>query len=423
MKTKYLVIGIGNTGKSLLKYLSSIECIAHFYDDNEDNTYINEYKYDYVILSPSISREHKVAKEQESKGAIVLSEIEFSYPLVKGKFIGITGTNGKTTITTLINQIINKAGKQCYLAGNIGIPLIELANKTSEDDYIALELSSFQLISARNAFLDYGIISNIDKDHLDVHNSLEEYQNAKTNLLSLAKDINNVYICVDDEFLSKLNTKANTYTITSKDAFINIVDNIIKINNRSIFETSDIPNMTGFNLDNCLPVIAICKKIGISNKIIVEVIKNYQKEKYRLKKVGVNNGKCYYNDSKATNIHATICAVNSLTGNIALILGGKDKGVSYDELMLKLSEKVKYILICGENYNNIISSCKKYNYFNYYVFNELESVVSFANSLDGIDIVLFSPSAASFDKYSGYEERGEHYDQIIKSLIEKESRT
>lgn len=430
-----LIYGLGISGKGVFDFLKNKGCKIYALDDNAEtldsfcriygaSQYEPKNEYDYIITSPTVRRDSAFFADILVKNTIVMSEVELAAKFCKGKIIGVTGTNGKTTVVSLIAHILNKCGYTAYKCGNIGVPFITVAEKMKDSDYAVLELSSYQLLNSEILALDYAVLINVHQDHLDYHKSLAEYVNAKEKILSYS---DNTIVNSDDEYIAEhIRGKYVVSTNSTVHSGVYVKDGMIYMSNYEngetvpLFETKDIGNMQGVFLQNCLLAICVTKLIGAQNIKILEAIESYTFEHYRLSVSGVMNGLTFYNDSKATNIHATLGAIKTIRGNYALILGGKDKGVPYDELMKNLDDRAKYILICGENAAIIKEACINSSYYNFYCFDNLEDVVSYAICLKGIKNVLFSPSAASFDKYSGYDERGAHYDKIVSSLKQKQ---
>ena len=373
-------------------------------------------KSDFVIKSPGVPRNIKIVSKLIDSKIPIISEIEFASWFTKTSIIGITGTNGKTTTVELINYILNKNGFKVLLGGNIGIPfsknvLIELKDKIRYDFHI-LEISSFQLEDIKYLKPHYSIIINIKPDHLDRYKSFKDYKNAKFKI-ALNLDSKDTLIINEKD--------TNDLKINS-----NIIVKKFKINNNNFFVNNDIYNIKlnqnnlkgDHNLENILIANIISSNLGISQKLIEQSIKKFKPLNHRIERINVKSQTKFYNDSKATNLSATIAAIKYIKKNIVLILGGIDKNKSEFSVLAKYTSKIKKIILYGDSRNDIKQSIKKY--FNVLVYKNFHNAVIESIKLSKRnDNVLLSPACASYDQFKSYRHRGQKFKEIINEYYDE----
>lgn len=380
---------------------------------------------DFIITSPGVPSNSEVLIKCFEKGIPVISELEFASQFCKGKIIAITGTNGKTTTTTLTAHTLNAAGIKCHLAGNIGNAFSEVVLDVKEEDFVALEVSSFQLDYINSFQPEYSLILNITPDHLDRYNNdIEKYINAKLNIYKNQQANQYLIYWDDDQYLpSRIsNPEASVMTFSTK----------YKIEKGAYYEKGNLKykekgteeiictdedlSIKGMhNIANALAVICVVKKIGLNNDVIKSSFQNFKGVEHRLEFVRELNGVKFINDSKATNIDSVWYALQSFKEPIRLILGGKDKGNDYTKILHLVKKYVEQIYAIGS------SSQKIYDFFSKAVkvekYDSLESAVNTAqkDSSEG-EIVLLSPACASFDMFDNYEHRGKVFKEIVSRL-------
>ncbi len=428
---KVLVIGMGLSGNASLRLLCAKGAICDVYDGKKDahideniiskirNFYFGSEKpdfsncdYDFILASPGVATKEGMVKEAKDNNLNVLGEIELAYSFAKGKFIGITGTNGKTTTTTWVHDVFKRAGIKAHLAGNVGIPLSDVVLKhDDEDDIYICELSSYQLESIIDFKPIIAAVLNVTPDHLARHKTMELYAEAKYNIAKNMDKNGKFILNIDNDILRDYYESQGetiydlmTFSKYDEDADINSIN--------TKFEVGLIGE---HNLENALAVYSICKTYGIDEAIIRESILEFKGVEHRNEFVKTINGVSYYNDSKATNPEASIPALKSIDKPVHLIAGGMDKGNDYDE-WIEHFDKVKSVYLFGETKNDIANAMKKKNLDNYEIFDNLDEAFASAsqNALSG-DVVLLSPACASWDMYASFEKRGEHF----KTLVEK----
>ncbi len=383
------------------------------------------YDCDLLITSPGIPTNAEVLQNAIAKGIKVISEIEFASWFCKGKIIAITGTNGKTTTTTLITHVINNGNRKCYTAGNIGLPFSEITMNVKPDEFVALEVSSFQLDFIDEFQPDMAVILNITPDHLDRYeNRFDLYIKSKMRIAENQNE-NNIFIYNGDDpnlpiGLVPDGVKLFPFSIDKGLRNGSFVDEDIIVFNEN-YETTEICNIDCLslkgehNLQNSLATINVAMNIGIDVESIRDSLSNFKGVEHRLEFVREINGINFINDSKATNVDAVWYAIRSFDKPIFLILGGKDKGNDYSKIKDEVKKRVKKIYAIGS------SAEKVYKYFKN--ITDVEIVKTFKEVMDkGLaeasagEYVLLSPACASFDMFKNYEDRGQQFKNIVNKL-------
>ncbi len=381
---------------------------------------------DVLITSPGVPTDSNVLKEATKREIYVISEIEFSSWFCDSPIIAITGTNGKTTTTSLMNYAINSCGLVSKVGGNIGNAFSEFADFTTKDEFSVLEISSFQLDFIDTFKPKYSVLINITPDHLDRYeNSFDKYALSKF-LICKNQDENDYFIINrDDEKIKEYenrNSRVNKIYFSIKQKVKNgaySISDKIYFSKSGISEevcsVSDLSLKGEHNLYNALAVVSVLKLMGIENEKIKESLNTFPGVEHRLEFVREIKGVKYINDSKATNVDAVWYALRSFNNPIYLILGGKDKGNDYNQIKLPVQNNVKKIYAIGSSANKV------YNYFNEIVPTEIKKdledcLVSAEKEAENGDIVLLSPACASFDMFNNYEHRGQVFKNIVKKL-------
>jgi len=385
-------------------------------------------KIDIIVKSPSIHMDSKTIIRALEKNIPVVSDIEMAYNLTSKDFVVITGTNGKTTTTTLVHKIISDNNIKAGLTGNIGSGI--LSDIFEEKNIFVVEGSSYQLESTYSLKPKVAVITNITPDHLNWHGNFDKYINAKLNICKNQDRKDFAVLNYEDKVI-----RENLQKIKSKIIFFSskkeIDEGIFIKNKKIVYKTkSDILeiikleeiNIPGeHNLENIMASIGVAIALKLSLKKLRNSIIEFKGVEHRLELVHSSIEKVnFYNDSKGTNPDSTIKAVQALKDNIVIILGGYNKESDFSELIMNFKNKVKYAVVMGETKNLIIKSLDKYNFKNYKVVDSLEEAVNVAyNNSDLGDKILLSPACASWDMYNSFEERGKHFKEII-SALEKE---
>ncbi|GBD92098.1 UDP-N-acetylmuramoylalanine--D-glutamate ligase [bacterium BMS3Abin04] len=381
---------------------------------------------DLIITSPGVPNDSYVLSEASRRGIKVVSELEFASWFCKGTVVAITGTNGKTTTTSFCSHVLNEAGMKCYSAGNIGNAFSEIALEVKEDEYVSLEVSSFQLDHIEEFKPKISVMLNITPDHLNRYDkSFEKYINSKMNVCK-NQDSNDFYIYNADDKRVEVNLPHHSvekipFSISktlSYGAFVK-GDKIMFANSNNtrdiVCSKTELSLKGEHNLLNALAVVSIAKTLGVENSELRKGLESFEGVEHRLELVREIDGVKFINDSKATNIDAVWYALRSFDGPILLILGGKDKGNDYNKILELVKNRVKKIYAIGS------SAQKIYDFFSDIISVEkvdsLESCVQIAHkdSVPG-EVVLLSPACASFDMFDNYEQRGKVFKNEVKKL-------
>ncbi|HSL87831.1 MAG TPA: UDP-N-acetylmuramoyl-L-alanine--D-glutamate ligase [Ignavibacteriaceae bacterium] len=383
------------------------------------------YDCNLMVVSPGVPSDAEVLKNALTKKIKTISEVEFAASFCKGKVIAITGTNGKTTTTDLCGYLFNYCGEKAYTAGNIGLAFSEIADDVKVNEFVSLEVSSFQLDLIDKFKPDVGMILNITPDHLNRYDyKVENYAASKQRIYKNQKEDDYLILNKDSELLMNHWKKSGSqvYYFTTKSKVENgcfIENGLIKfvINGSEIFscKREDIFLRGEHNLQNAMSVIIAAKIYNLDNNKIIDALINYRGVPHRLELVREINGVKFINDSKATNVDSVWHALKSFDEPIFLILGGQDKGNDYSLIEPLVIEKVKKIYAIGS------SAEKVFNFFHKKVKVEikknLEEVINFAISeTRSGDVVLLSPACASFDMFKNYEHRGDVFKQLVNQL-------
>lgn len=385
----------------------------------EDPINLLDETYDYVVKNPGIKLDHPIVVKAESLNISVINEVEVAYHYLPNvKIIGITGSNGKTTTTTLTYEILKAANLPVYLGGNIGYPVCSLVDKCKDGDILVLEISGHQLHDCRDFKTDIGVMTNLSEVHIDHFGSYENYKYNKSLIFRhhTDKDIailnkeNSDVIDVTKDIKSK-----KLYFSSKNDADACIVDDYICINNEKIISINDIKIKGMHNYENIMCALLVAKEFNVSNEVIKEVLTTFNGVEHRIEFVKNVNGVDFYNDSKATNVKSTQIALNTFKNPTILILGGLDRGHSFEGLKEYLGN-TKAIVCYGETKNRIKEFADSIG-IDCYVLNDIVEATKKAYELsnDGYTVLL-SPACASWDQFKCFEDRGNLFKETVNKL-------
>ena len=384
-----------------------------------------EEHFDFVVKNPGIPYHNCMVEAAIKKGIPVYTEVEIAYHLLEGLIIGITGSNGKTTTTTLASLMLKESfpEREVYAAGNIGIPLSQLAEQSTKDDIYVSELSSFQLMGIDQFKPKIACIVNIFSAHLDYHGTREEYIKAKLQLTkNQTEDDYLVYNADYPELITLIEGHTNATLVPFSRKIVlefgsSVEGDYICFNGDKVIPVSTIQVPGTQNVENVLAAVAIAKLAGATNEGIQKAVQNFHGVKHRTQFVKEVNKRRFYNDSKATNIIATQTALRSFTNqSVILIAGGLDRGNGFDELVPDLTS-VSGIVLYGETKEKLQEAAKVAGIPVIEVVNTLEEATKKAYEISKEDdIILLSPACASWDQFKNFEIRGDEFIQVVENL-------
>ncbi len=441
---KILVIGLGVSGVACVKGLSALNAQVFVYDESPKEKlserlkeleginakyyfgtdYLNIGDVDLAVKSPGIKYETPVIQELIKKNIKVISDVEASYMISKSTIVSITGTNGKTTTTTLIGEIVKESGKKYKLTGNIGYGMFYDTLNAGLDEILVAETSSFQLAGTYNFKPHISVLTNISPDHLDFHHTLENYIEAKFNNVKNQDENDYAVLNYEDETIRNYskNVKAKIIffsadRILDNGIFIKDGKMIYKDENAaySIVDINEIFIPGKHNVENALAAAGASIALGIKPETIALALKNFRGVEHRLEFSGEYNGVKFYNDSKGTNPDASIKAVQGIEKPIILIAGGYDKKSKYDEFIDSFNNKVKALVLLGQTADEIEKCAREHGFVNIHRVCNMDEAVKkcFELSCKGDNVVL-SPACASWGMYPNYEVRGKDFKERVK---------
>lgn len=382
---------------------------------------------DLIVVSPGVPSDQPQLQHARALGIPVIGEVELASRFLQGKIIAITGSNGKTTTTTLVGEILSKSGKKTLVGGNIGTPVISLAGQSSPDHLLVLEISSFQLETIHQFRPWIAAILNITPDHLDRHHTFRAYVDAKARIFENQTPDDFAVLNADDPTLVGLKEKirAALYWFSRKQpaqngAYVEKDQIVFRASGRvtPILPLTDIQLKGAHNLENVLAAVTVAMLAGCEPEQVRRAVAEFGGVEHRLEPVATIHGVAYYNDSKATNVDATIKALESFPGNIHIILGGKDKGSDYTALVPLLRERAKGVYLIGAAAEKIASQIQGASRIVH--SGTLHRAVRQATDAAAAgDIVLLAPACASFDQFENYEQRGRVFKELVRSLAAK----
>jgi len=381
---------------------------------------------DLVIPSPGVPADSTILKAARANSILVWSEIELADRFLNGRLVGITGSNGKTTTTSLIEHILKNSGFSTLLAGNIGTPLIDVVEQTTDQTITVAELSSFQLELIETFRSNISVFLNLTPDHLDRHGSMDAYAAAKARIFEKQTAADFAILNADDPASTPYApTKPKVFWLSRKQrvaqgAFLRGEEIIFRNDGEEevILKQSEIPLPGAHNLENVLAAVAATRLAGAPPNGIAKAIRSFAGVEHRLEFVAEHNGVRYYNDSKATNVDATLKALDALPGRILIILGGKDKGSDYTVLQTPLRQKAILALLIGAAADKIEKQIA--GSVAVERAGTIQRAVEIASrAAQPGDIVVLAPACASFDQFENYEHRGRVFKQLVGQLAEQ----
>lgn len=443
-----LIAGIGKSGLAAAKALTEKQAKVSLYDKKKEEEIPEavkafaaekrircywdvipeaESRFDFFVISPGIPLDEEIAVFGREHCGEMLGELELAYRLSKGSYIAITGTNGKTTTTTLVGEILKQAGRETFVVGNIGAPMAEAAGSSAEHSWFAAEVSSFQLETISRFRPKVSAILNITPDHLNRHKTMEAYAAAKAR----------VYENQTKEYCFVVNKDCEASWALAAACPATVVpfsrtetldfgcfvkgDQIVVRNHAGdavvICGCGELKIPGSHNLENALAAAAICYFAGVAPGVIAESLRSFEGVEHRIELVDEIHGVKYYNDSKGTNTDASRKAIEALKENIILIAGGYDKKEDFLPFVKDFNGRVKHMFLIGVTAPIIAAACDTAGFREYTFKNDMEECVKSAFEMaEKGDIVLLSPACASWGMYNNFEERGRHFKDCVKAL-------
>jgi UDP-N-acetylmuramoylalanine--D-glutamate ligase len=390
---------------------------------HQEKTFLEQ---DLIIPSPGVPADAQLLQAARAKGVTIWSEIELAYRFRQGKLIGITGSNGKTTTTSLVEHILRTASFPTILAGNIGTPLISCVDRMTHDTVTAVELSSFQLELIQSFRTDISVFLNLTPDHLDRHGSMDAYTAAKARIFANQTEEDFAILNADDSATTPLApTRPRLYWFSRKQrvaqgAFLRGSEIVFRDDGKeeAVLKREELPLPGAHNLENVLAAVVATRLAAASSKAVREGVLSFAGVEHRLEFVAEINGVRYYNDSKATNVDATLKALDAFPGRIIVILGGKDKGSDYTPLQAPLRERAILALLIGAAADKIASQID--GSVPIERAGTLDHAVEIASQAARAgDVVLLAPACASFDQFQNYEHRGQVFKTLVRELQQR----
>ena len=378
---------------------------------------------DFIVVSPGVPYDVPPLVHARERGILVIGEVELAARFLKGHIVGITGSNGKTTTTTLAGDILAASGRKTLVGGNIGTPAITFADRADDDTWLVLEISSFQLETIQTFHPQIAVVLNVTPDHLDRHRTFENYLAVKARIFENQTATDFAVLNADSEPCVSLAPRSKAAVCwfsrrkeVEHGAFVR-GDHILwrdRHGAREILPLIEIGLKGSHNIENVLAGVCVGMLAGVRPEQIRRAVADFRAVEHRLEYVDTVNGVEYYNDSKATNVDATIKALESFPGRIHLILGGKDKGSDYAVLNDLLQQRVKRVYTIGAAAAKIESQARGTEIVG---VGTLEAAVKRASEAASPgDIVLLAPACASFDQFNSYEHRGRVFKDIVRQL-------
>ena len=446
---RVLVIGLGKTGQSTVRFLAGRGASVVATDDKsltemrdatsalsgldarlafgpQDAAILSGV--DLIIPSPGVPPTNPLLAEGVKRGVPVLAEIEVAFRFLKRPVIAITGTNGKTTATTLIGEILRASGRKAYVGGNIGDPLIGYVDSLQEEDFAVVELSSFQLEWIERFRPMVALLLNVTCDHIDYHGTFEAYRRAKERIFENQGPGDLAILNADEPWASplarRLRSKVSLFSSKAEipnGMFLHGDELILRENgeNRETYPVGMIRIPGTHNLENVMASILACRACGCPREGVIEAVSAFRGIAHRIEFAGEKNGVVFYDDSKGTNVGAVARALETFSRPVILLLGGRDKGGDFDSLAVFIRKGVKKVVLFGEAreaLRRIIGGIAKTS-----LAPTLGKAVekAYADAAPG-DVILLSPGCASFDEFKDYKERGDFFKGMVRKIIADE---
>ena len=445
----FLVAGISRSGIAAAEYLRGRGAQVYVFDDVEDKSveeasrrlsaigcipvrkdllFEKAEMCDVLVLSPGIPVDHALPVSFRRAGKRIIGESELGALALKCPVVAVTGTNGKTTTVTMLEGILRAAGKNAIACGNVGKPITSCLKELGEEGIAVAEISSFQLETLTSLRPHVAVVLNVSEDHLNRHYNMDNYIFLKSRLLKNSMESEYAVLNYDDPivraFKDKTKAVVEWFSVKEKVEGAYLENNWLCYQGERIMSRDELPLDGEHNVANALAALAAAKIMGIGNASIIAAFKSFRGIRHRLEKIGSVNGVTFIDDSKATNVDSAIKAIESVKGETVLLVGGKDKGYSYEPLFEAVKKSgVIHTVLYGENAFRILDAAVKSRFTSVTLCRpfDLAVRVAYLTAKQGQNVLL-SPASASFDAFKNYEERGDRFREIYKTILkERES--
>lgn len=445
---RVLVVGSGLSGIAAIKLLFKQGAVITLFDSNQGlnrkdvaNKLPKEMAFDLVlgelskeqmkqvdvlVLSPGVPTDLPFIEEFRQMSIPILGEIELAFQFSKGKIIAITGTNGKTTTTALVGDIMKTYFEEVFVVGNIGMPYTDIAMETTDSSVIVAEISSFQLETIHDFKPNVSAVLNITPDHLNRHHTMENYIETKFNIVRNQTNLEKCILNYEDETLRKKSEEVKAEVIyfssarkLEKGIFLDGDFILYSEDNKTqiVCDIHELKILGIHNYENVMSAVAMGMGMGVPMDCIRKAITSFLAVEHRIEFVTEKNGVKYYNDSKGTNPDAAIKGIQAMITPTVLIGGGYDKGSDYEEWIQSFDGKVKYLVLLGQTKEKIAEAAKNCGFYKILLVDSLKEAVEIsAQKAEPGDSVLLSPACASWGMFTNYEERGNIFKQYVKEL-------
>lgn len=441
---KFLVAGLSKSGVAACEFLLARGAQVYAYDDVSEGAVAQTIESlqkrgvvavspqeltnavsvcDVLVISPGIPIDHALPVAFRKKGKRILGESELGSLFLRAPLVAVTGTNGKTTTVTMLEEIFRSAGEKCTACGNIGVPLLSCVDKMGYDEIAVMEVSSFQLETLTSIRPHVAVVTNISEDHLNRHYSMENYVFLKSKLLRNMRESEYAVLNRDDERIramaADVRCRIRWFSAKERTNGAFLYDGGLYFENEKIMNASDLSLKGEHNVENALAAICAAKLMGMESGAVARALSSMRGVRHRIERVGEYGGVTYINDSKGTNVDATLRAVAEMDRDTVLLLGGKDKGYDYDRLFSGLkNSRVVLSVLYGENRFKLFNSAVRCGERRVTLCADFALAVKIAAiAAKSGQCVLLSPASSSFDAFSGFEERGEKFEEIVKGFV------
>ncbi len=443
---RVIVVGLAKSGVSAIKVLSQIGAQVTVTDIKKadqlteiieeikpyvHNIVVGEHPkvldtYDIAVMSPGVPLDLPFVIQMKAAGIQIIGEIELAYQLCKGKFIGITGTNGKTTTTALAGEIFQASGLAYHVVGNIGLPAVSKALEASEETFMVTEISSFQLETVLDFHAKVAAVLNLTPDHLNRHKTMDNYIAAKARIFENQEAADALVLNYDDLPTRDLAKHAKSHvhffsrkTQIGQSAYIE--NGEIVLNCSGVIETvcavRDLLIFGRHNEENALAAALICRLAGLETRSIAQGLRSFKGVEHRIEYTATVEGRKFYNDSKGTNPDSTICAIEAMAVPTHLIAGGYEKDSDFGPMVDAFGDKIKSLILLGATKQKIANAAIEKGFDEIVFVDSMEEAVKVAFYRSKIgDAILLSPACASWDMYDNFEQRGDHFKACVNDL-------